>query len=531
MPDVYLQPSDLSPAQAQQVLDFLNRATSAEQLNRDIEFPGEPDIGVRLGQRLLDARAALGGAFTALQQVRSVRLIGPERFTEICVAALGLDPARWVDLFFGASPLGVPTETGLAVTLDVRPQPAWLGQRLALTVRVADLGGTPRAGVAVTVHTGAGKLLWMYGYQRIEGAAVTVLTGADGSAELELSRDPSEPLSDVQQAALEAALAPLDARANDPLKLEGQFHTLAALYLNERSYNLRRAVDIHVRDQRDATLGALNSGTWRLAWPVDSVLLQADVLAGSGGGSAVARAVTTVLWKNWVGAWIEFFGDVLAQRGNLDAQFGAGAAGAKGAEVVGDLLARAQRFVAGQSGRTALWLGQRKVESAARRLVSGDLGPLNADARAALLTQLEPAAQNVGRTALGSFTLVSSATRALDTKIASVGSVSQQAVAHVDAQAAHVDQVAQQVSVQSAQVNSNVTAFNTSYAQFNVDYAKFTNVVLTLPPGVIANPVVGPGAGGLVAVAPKAAAPAQKKARKTTAPQKAKAPRRKRGPA
>ena len=76
----------------------------------------------------------------------------------------------------------------------------------------------------------------MYGYQRIEGAAVTVQTGADGSAELELSRDPSEPLSDVQQAALENALAPLDARANDPLKLEGQFHTMAALYLNERTF-------------------------------------------------------------------------------------------------------------------------------------------------------------------------------------------------------------------------------------------------------------------------------------------------------
>ena len=69
MPIVYLQPSDLSAVQAARVLAFLNAASSAAQLDRDIEFPGEPDIGLRLGQRLLDARAALGGQFTDIVQV------------------------------------------------------------------------------------------------------------------------------------------------------------------------------------------------------------------------------------------------------------------------------------------------------------------------------------------------------------------------------------------------------------------------------------------------------------------------------
>src|SRR5574337_181978 len=215
MPDVYLQPSDLSTAQAQQVLDFLNRATSAEQLARDIEFPHEPDIGVKLGQRLLDARAALGGQFTDILQVRSVRLIGPERFTEICVAALGLMPERWVEVFYGGAPLAPQAETGLTVSLDVLPQPAWLGQPLAVTVRVRDQGGSPRAGVAVTVQAGVGRLVWMFGFSRIEGQAVTVLTGADGAAELELLTPPAEPLSEIQQAALEVALQRLDASAPD----------------------------------------------------------------------------------------------------------------------------------------------------------------------------------------------------------------------------------------------------------------------------------------------------------------------------
>ncbi len=104
------------------MLAFLNAATSAEQLERDIEFPREPDIGVRLGQRLLDARAALGGSFTDIVAGRAVRLIGPERFTEILrrrarprSGALGRAVLR-------RRALATPTETGLV--LDARPAPA-----------------------------------------------------------------------------------------------------------------------------------------------------------------------------------------------------------------------------------------------------------------------------------------------------------------------------------------------------------------------------------------------------------------------
>ena len=141
MPIVYLQPSDLSAVQAARVLAFLNAASSAAQLDRDIEFPGEPDIGLRLGQRLLDARAALGGQFTDILQVRAIRLIGPERFTEIGVAALGLDPTRWVELFYGGDPYATPTETGLALTLALHPQDAWLGE--PRTLRLSFVTSTP----------------------------------------------------------------------------------------------------------------------------------------------------------------------------------------------------------------------------------------------------------------------------------------------------------------------------------------------------------------------------------------------------
>ncbi len=488
MPDVYLQPGDLDAFQAQKVLDFLNRAgLSAEQLGAEIEFPDEPDIGVKLGQRLLDARAALGGAFTAVHQVRAVRLIGPERFTEICIAALGFAPERWVDLFWGGSPNAAAAETGFAVTLDVNPQPAWLGQPLVVTVSVTDRAGEPRAAVPVTVHAGAGKLSWMYGFQRFEGAALTVLSGADGTAVLDLVRDPGEPLSELHQAALQTALASLDLHALSPVDLRAEFRRLADVYLEDRSWNLRRAIDIHVRDHRDSMLGAINPGRWRIEWPVDSVLLQADALAGGPGGQAVARAVTTVVWKNWVGAWLEFFGELLRERAKFASGFADLARKATDAGVIGDLLGEAQRFVAGHSGRTALWLGQKTVSEAVAKFTNKDLSKMPLEARAAVLTQLETAAREVDRTNLGSFTLVSKAKDDLGGKIAGVDLVALERLARAEALLAQVDNHARrvegfaaQVATQSAKVSSDIAAFDASRLQLDNRLTRLQTSVTTL---------------------------------------------------
>lgn len=488
MPDVYLQPGDLDAFQAQKVLDFLNRAgLSADQLGAEIEFPDEPDIGVKLGQRLLDARAALGGAFTSIHQVRAVRLIGPERFTEICIAALGFAPERWVELFWGGAPNAAAAETGFAVTLDASPQPAWLGQPLAVTVRVTDRAGEPRAAVPVTVHTGAGKLVWMYGFQRLEGAALTVLSGADGTAVLDLVRDPGEPLSELHHAALQTALASLDVNALSPVDLRAEFRRLADVYLEDRSWNLRRAIDIHVRDQRDTMLAAINPGRWRIEWPVDSVLLQADALAGGAGGQAVARAVTTVVWKNWVGAWLEFFGELLRERAKFASGFADLARKATDAGVIGELLGEAQRFVAGHSGRTALWLGQKTVTDAVAKFTNKDLSKMPLEARAAVLTQLETAAREVDRTHLGSFTLVANAKAELGGKLAGIDLVAlerleraQAMLAQVDNHARRVEGLAAQVATKSAKLDRDIAAFDASRLQFENRLTGLQTSVTTL---------------------------------------------------
>jgi hypothetical protein len=81
-----IHPSDVSVEDSRRILDFLNRAGSAEEIADAVEFPGDRDIGIRLSQRILAQRAHLDGTFTELQQVLDIEGIGPKRFTQIVKA-------------------------------------------------------------------------------------------------------------------------------------------------------------------------------------------------------------------------------------------------------------------------------------------------------------------------------------------------------------------------------------------------------------------------------------------------------------
>ena len=486
MPIVYLQPSDLSAVQAERVLAFLNAATSAEQLARDIEFPREPDIGVRLGQRLLDARAALGGSFSDILQVRAVRLIGPERSTESCGAALGLDPTRWVELFYGGEALATPTESGLVLSLALHPQDAWLGEPRTLRLQVDDHGGTPRAGVAVTVQASLGRLVYLYGFHRIEGQAVTVLTGSDGSAELELLTPPTEPLTENQQAALETALAALDPRAAHPLALEAGLKAMAEAYLRDRSYSLRTAIDLYVRDAHGAAVDTISRERWKLAWPVDSGLIQADVLDAGGRGSSLARAVRTATWIDWVEPWTSFLADVLAGGTPLEQELAARATSGDGALLDG-LLNLAQTRLAGHAGRAAEWIGKRQLEAAVDRFIGSGVETLPAQARDAVVSQLGVAAAEVGPRSLGSYTL-DTATRAdlgqrIDTvadlnlaEFEHLGTLAREVEARagaVDAQLRQVQALALEVHQDRQAIDTRIDSFDTRYQSFDSRYTSF----------------------------------------------------------
>ncbi len=83
---------NVSRSAERRILDFLNTAETAGEIAGAVELPRVRDVGVRLAQRLLDAREDLG-EFSSLAEVAAVPLIGPKRLAAI-VETLAALPRR-----------------------------------------------------------------------------------------------------------------------------------------------------------------------------------------------------------------------------------------------------------------------------------------------------------------------------------------------------------------------------------------------------------------------------------------------------
>ena len=487
-----LQPEDLTPAQAARVLDFLNRATSAAEIAARVEFPGELDIGVQLGQRLLNARTALGGTFTDLKQVDAVPLIGPERFTELCAALLGLDPRRWLQdfslfaqrqlqiadgfdqLLQQLAALEASTER-VQLNLTASPQPAWLGQALQLTVSVRDLRGRPLPNRRLTVEASVGMLEAAYGFAVQRARGVSVRTGADGTARLRLRFTTIEPLTADQQAALEDALGQLDAAADSPNLLHDAFMGIAAAYQEERRNTLRGALDIYARQWKAQFFDQVNPSNLGFNWPLETCVVRADCHPEDGGATGLATAVLVVHWKNWVGAWFEFLGEYLTQRAKLPAAFAkAKGRGARGYRLVDDLLGEAHGFVADQRGLAAEWLSQRVVKYAVNDFLGRELDDVDDPTQRAVFSNLEAAASQLTPSSRGAIAMVNQTRVDLDDKITTVGGINAGVLEEI--RGLHADMLARatQVDNQLAVFDAQYTDFGQRYANFTTNYNTFT---------------------------------------------------------
>jgi len=91
----YLRPENVPPESAEKILAFLNAAAKPEEIAEAIEIPGERDVGIRVAENILTARAKVGG-FKNLRQVAAVPQVGQERFAEI-VGLLGARKETGVD--------------------------------------------------------------------------------------------------------------------------------------------------------------------------------------------------------------------------------------------------------------------------------------------------------------------------------------------------------------------------------------------------------------------------------------------------
>jgi len=408
---IQLEPADFTAAQAAEILRYLNEVTSAAAIAERVEFPGEPDIGVKLGERLLRARAAFGGRYTTLAQVATVPLIGPERFTELCTALLGIDPHATVRstlvrqdselsdrlarlerelALLSANPRGISLEVSVA------PQPAWLGQALDVTIGVRDADGEALPGSTLTVETSNGSLEGAFGFAVRRRRAFDVLSGGDGSVRLTLRGPSLEPLSPAQEAALEEALSTIDPAATSPHLLRDGFLALAERYVAEREHALRRAIDIYAREYKQAFFDQLNASNLAFDWPLQSSVLRVDCHPSRGEAQGLAQAVVVVEWKNWVGAWFEFLREFLDGRSKLgDAFRGAKQRGAKGFRLVDSLLGEAHSFVATQPGLAAEWMSQRVVKEAFGQFLGGELDDVDDGTQRELFSNLEAAAEQL----------------------------------------------------------------------------------------------------------------------------------------
>lgn len=491
---VYLEPADLSASQVARILAFLNGAQSAAEIAAGVEFPGELDIGVKLAERLLVARAEHGGLFASLEQVRAVPLIGPERFTELCAAVLKLDPRHWVGQLgqfldqqehiaaravqLGAQLAALEQLTGSVALLELRasPQPAWLGQGLWIEAELRDASGQPLANRELTLETNLGLLESSFGFVLQRAPALRVRTGADGVARLQLQFQPLEPLTRDQQNALARSLDGLDASAETPRAVRNDFLKLAALYDDEHEVHLRRAIDIYARHYKSAVFDRLNPDDAEYAWPLESAVVRAHYHPVAGSAGVATSAVLPVAWKNWLGAWFEYLRQYLEQGRALQAALAAAKRrGASGYRLVADLVGQAHTFVAGQKGLAAEWASQRLVGGAVREFLADGLEGVDESTRAMLFPSLELAADQLRVGNAGALALVD------NTRAELQGNIEQ--IAKIDTgMLAEIANARQDVLANAARVNEDIAAFDLrrdavdeKLKGFDRDYTSFSS--------------------------------------------------------
>jgi hypothetical protein len=403
----YLRPEDIRPEHAREVLDFLNSAERAEQIAAAVEIPGEPDVGVRIAQRILDRRNQLGG-FTDIRQVADIPLIGPERFTEIVTTLAGAQVPRApqepsAELLREIRALREQVKSLQAaigdrprVTMRALQEQPFLGQTVDLVITVIEAGGKrPRVGAPLTLITTWGRLRAADGLISRDGNAVTVRTDGNGTARALLLPPVSEDLLRVQQDTLEVALRLLDPDALTPREAESGLQEIARRYRLDGNLQLRRAIDIYFRDFGKGLLEALNVRDYMLAWSYFDSTVLAHLRDDTDATSVEATAALSIRFKNWLAPWLETIETIARSESGLAQDLSR----AKEAEETGALIGRVylgvNDFVSAQRGVVGGYLGQRIAESALRDFLQSGIEDLTQEKQLEIFPALTAASRTV----------------------------------------------------------------------------------------------------------------------------------------
>jgi hypothetical protein len=498
----YIAPEDLTPFEAQTILVFFNQATTAREIGDRIEIQGEYDVGTRVGQRILDRRAALGGAFTDVQQIADVPYVGPERFTEIVVVLTGRVPGATtippdvqaeLDALRAALASAQPNR---GITLSTARSEVFLGQPVVAIATVTDLATRrPKPAVTLTVSTSWGTLQSPFGMQLTEGEVVVVRTDANGRVKLTLRSPVDEQLTTLQRADLESALLLLDAQASSPEAARASLEAVASAYRIERNVQLRNAIDIHFRAQREAITAGINRGDVMHGWRIRQALVTAYVHAEGEGGAQTATAQLTALLplriRDWLAPFFRVYRDALERDSPLDDTLNRLQANNTDRTVLLDqLVGGMHSYVARERGLLGESAGQSVTDRSVRRFVSRSVATLPVDTQVSILPGLGIAAQNVRAAGRGSLGAVTQSRADVRTEVETIT----EPLGDLATLATEIEGVqAQLTQFQTGftQFQNDLLTFNTNLTQFNTDYGVFEEnlpIIIglgNLDPGII----------------------------------------------
>ena len=396
MIETLFTPETVPPAAAAKVLAFLNSAVTPVEIATGIELPEELDIGLRMGRRLLDRRAELGG-FRTLQQVADVPLVGPVRFDQIVRALTGLRASPPVDdLLEEVRQLraAVAALRGGRVELAGPPPGTYLGGPAFVRARVTGADGAPRLDAEVTLTTSWGRLRGSDGRDVGDGTAITLRSAADGWVQARLVPPLSEKILGTPQQALEIALGRLPTGAATPAEAAPELEELVRDYRRESSADLRRAIDVYFRDFAAHQLERVTARNPLLAWSHVDAAVQALVHEDT---AVAASAVAVVRLRDWLAPWLQLHERFVAGGSTLGTDLRLSANDADDRGVIDRVNREVGRFTETERGLVGQAVAHRYAGKALETFLTRDLDELPLERRGRIFRAVAATATTIER--------------------------------------------------------------------------------------------------------------------------------------
>ncbi|MDX2504025.1 MAG: hypothetical protein QNL62_06060 [Gammaproteobacteria bacterium] len=419
MTDIRIQPEEVGAEIRFRIIDFLNNVNTAQEILIATEIPDEVDIGIKLSQRILDEREALGGSFTSLNQIAGVRLIGPERFTEIILGLTNYFNNFSNTLSINIQPMleevlrlkkelenmgGIDGGPQYVISLEPIIQNPFEGQTIQISARVTDrLTNTPAVNKSLTLSTSWGELEHSVGFSINKGNVIRVRTDTDGFARFKLLPKLNDQLKGRQQDVLESALSFLTPDAPNPKSTSGGFLKIVSHYQMERNTNLRIAVDRYYLD-KEHQISPDND--YLSAWGYSNALIVAyltDMPGQENTGVPVKTiGILMLKMKDWVGAWFQIYMNKLANENPVDDIIvSMKALGGNGSQLSGRILAYAENYMAGQRGVVGTMLGKKNVNDAITGFLGTGMDDLDLEIKLDLFPALTTATRVIRDSSVG----------------------------------------------------------------------------------------------------------------------------------